>query len=162
MTKSSTRSTKRATRRAFLTLAGAGLVLGGCGRVRDSRFNPFNWFGRDREEEVETVDVLADNRPLVDQVLSLKIDPTPEGAIIRAIGLPQIQGYWEAELVEIDLEDPSTAVFEFRVIPPLQGTRQGTQRSREIIAGQAISETRLSRTRSITVVGLRNRRTVRR
>ncbi len=151
-------------RRAFLVMAAATVGLSACGRVRDSRLNPFNWFGRDREDTVE-VDEGAfqqDRRRFAEQIVSLNVDPTPEGAIIRAVGLPPTQGYWAAELVEIERDDPTQLVYEFRVARPLEPRRQSTQRSREIIAGEDVSTFKLSSVRSITVIGRANRRTVRR
>ena len=63
--------------------------LSACGAVRDSRLNPFNWFGRDREERVQAVEIQGpvETRPLVAQVISLKVDRMPGGAIIYAVWL---------------------------------------------------------------------------
>jgi len=148
--------------RTILAILAISLTVSACGRIRDSRINPFNWFGRDRTETVAVTDeaLLRDPRPFVAEVLSLKIEPTPEGAIIRAVGLPTLQGYWNAELVEIERDDPSTLTYEFRVTPPPFQTRQSTQRSREIIVAKDISTNRLNKVRTITVIGQSNRRAV--
>jgi len=148
--------------RTILAILAISLTVSACGRIRDSRINPFNWFGRDRTETVAVTDeaLLRDPRPFVAEVLSLKIEPTPEGAIIRAVGLPTLQGYWNAELVEIERDDPSTLTYEFRVTPPPFQTRQSTQRSREIIVAQEVSTNRLNKIRTITVIGQSNRRAV--
>ncbi|NNK77583.1 MAG: hypothetical protein HKP40_02605 [Litoreibacter sp.] len=139
------------------------LTLSACGSIRDSRINPFNWFGGDREEARMTDAQLdADPRPLVDQILSLNVDPTPEGAIVRVIGVPGTQGYWEADLIPIASENPAEKVYEFRASAPLEPTRQGTQRSREIIAGAAIPSAELKTIRTIVVIGRTNQRSVRR
>ena len=150
--------------RIILAILAISLTVSACGRIRDSRVNPFNWFGRDRAETVVVTDeaLLRDPRPFVSEVLSLKVEPTPEGAIIRAIGLPSLQGYWNAELLEVDRDDLSTLTYEFRVTPPPYQTRQSTQRSREIFAARAISASRLSKVRTITVIGQSNRRAVKR
>ena len=150
-------------RNVVVSLLAVGAV-GACGRVRDSRLNPFNWFGRSRDEtvEVEQSDFNDDPRRYVEQVVSLNVDPTPEGAIIRTVGLPPFQGYWDAELVQRSDPDPTRLIYEFRVAPPLRQTRQGTQPSREIIAGIAVSNARLRGVRTITVVGRANQRSVRR
>jgi hypothetical protein len=132
--------------------------LAACG----TRLNPFNWFGNDREERVrveETVAEAADPRPLVAEVVDLAIDPTPQGAILRAMGRPQAQGYWEADLVEVERSD-GALVFEFRVFPPLVATPAGTPQSREVITGLQLSTFDLAGIRSITVIGAENRRTV--
>lgn len=151
------------TRTILATLA-ICLTVTACGTIRDSRLNPFNWFGRDRAQTIEVTDeaLLRDPRPFVANVISLQVDKTPEGAIIRAVGLPQLQGYWDAVLLEVDRDNPETLTYEFRVAPPPFQTRQSTQRSREIIVARAVSNTRLSRVRTITVIGQGNRRAVRR
>lgn len=148
----------------LLAAMGLVMVLGACATVRDSRINPLNWFGRDSEETVTVAPdgVVVDGRRLATQILSLKVDAFPGGAIVRTIALPPTQGFWDAELVEIETDNPSEIVYEFRVSPPLAQRAQGTQRSREIIAGATLSRVRLEGIRRITVVGGQNRRTVRR
>lgn len=141
----------------LLILCAVMLSLSACA----TRLNPFNWFGGDREERIETVEVvtIVDRRQLVAEVLSLNVDPMPGGAIIRAMGLPPTQGFWEADLVEVGRED-GALVFEFRVFPPPQPTRAGTQRSREVLAGTSVSLQDLEGIRTITVLGQLNRRSV--
>lgn len=150
--------------RSILAMLAVTLTLSACGRVADSRFNPFNWFGRDRSEAV-AVDADAatvDGRQLVSQVTELAVDATPGGAIVRAVGLPPTQGFWNAELVRVNSADPSVVVYEFRVVPPLERRAQSTQQSREIIAGADLSNFALSGVRAIVVRGLSNQRSVRR
>lgn len=147
-------------------LAALGLVLTvtACGTVRDSRLNPFNWFGADSNEPV-SVDAptqIVDGRQLADQILSLSIERHPGGAILRTVALPSTQGFWDAALIEVPGDDPGALVYEFRVAPPPERGPQGTQASREIIAGDDLSNERLETIRTITVVGQQNRRTVRR
>lgn len=145
----------------LLALLAATVTLSACGQVADSGLNPFNWFGR---ESVETVaanaEVITDGRQLVDQVTELAVDATPEGAIIRAVGLPPVQGFWDAELVRVQSADPSLAVYEFRVLPPLERRAQSTPQSREIIAGAALSNRQLASIRGIVVRGQRSQRSV--
>ncbi|MEP3345884.1 MAG: hypothetical protein ABJN34_02110 [Litoreibacter sp.] len=150
--------------RTILAILAMSLTVTACGRIRDSRANPFNWFGRDRAETVEVTDeaFLRDPRPFVAQVISLEIKQTPEGAIIQAVGLPPVQGYWNAELLEVDVDDLSTLTYEFRVSPPKVRTAQGPQRSREILVAEAVATTRLNKVRTITVIGQGNRRAVNR
>ncbi|QBY01473.1 hypothetical protein E2K80_12685 [Rhodophyticola sp. CCM32] len=128
-----------------------------------TRLNPFNWFGNEREERIEVVDVITidDPRPLVSQVISLNVDPHPGGAIVRAIGLPPRQGYWSADLVEVERTE-GRLVFDFRVFEPPTATRQGTQRSREILAGTELSNQDLEGIRTIIVQAQSNRRSVNR
>lgn len=140
--------------------------LASCGGWRDSRVNPRNWFGRDREERIAVVDteVQTDSRPLVAEVLTLKVDRIPGGAIIHAMGLPPTQGYWDAELVPLsgELPDKGMLTYEFRVQQPPQPWPQGTQPSREVLVGHFVSDQRLEGVRRITVVGQANRRTTNR
>lgn len=148
----------------FRILVALLVVLGltGCA----SRLNPFNWFGNDREERItidETVDQEPiDNRILVAEVIDLDVDPLPTGAIVRAVGLPPRQGYWEADLVLVS-EDDRELVFEFRVFEPIDpNTRVGPPHAREIHTGTALSRHDLARVRTITVIAQQNRRSVRR
>jgi hypothetical protein len=147
------------TPRFLMALLVVVLGLTGCA----SRLNPMNWFGRDREERVqisETVAAPVDDRQLVTEVISLSVDPLPGGAIVRAMGLPPRQGYWEADLVEIGRED-GEIVFEFRVYRPADpNTRVSTQRSREILAGTSLTTQDLAGIRQIVVIAQQNRRSV--
>lgn len=135
------------------------LSLAACG----SRLNPFNWFGGDREERIAAREVVetepGDLRQLVAEVVDLSVDPTPQGAIVRAMGRPPVQGYWEAELVEVERSD-SAIVYEFRVFPPNTQTREGTPQSREVVVGANLSNFDLAGIRTVTVIGAANRRTV--
>ncbi len=137
--------------------------LAACGAVRDSKFNPFNWF-KPAVETLEVAEDAVDPRGLVDQVASLKIDRLPGGAIIHAVGLPQTQGFFDGELVPLNGEfpDKGALVYEFRVIPPLQPEPAGVKRSREILVGYFVSDQTLIGVRRIVVIGLNNRRSARR
>ena len=77
----------------------ATIAVTGCARVRDSKLNPFNWFGKSKSEQVQVVEAVpGDPRPLVQQVTALEVARQPGGAIIHATGLPPTQGWWEAAL----------------------------------------------------------------
>lgn len=139
------------------------LGLAACG----TNLNPFNWFGNAREEPIEVVEDAdgdpADLRGLVSSVASLNVDALPgnSGAIVRAVGVPPTQGFWDAELVELSNED-GELVFEFRVFPPSRPAAAGPQRSREIYAGVELNRFDLYGIRTITVRGATNQLTVRR
>ncbi|MGJ8611646.1 MAG: hypothetical protein ACSHWY_11145, partial [Octadecabacter sp.] len=80
------------------TLLGSALLLSlaGCARIADSRINPINWFGQSTQAPVaangETRPLVADgrrtitadNRALVQSVVSLRVDRSPTGAIVTA------------------------------------------------------------------------------
>lgn len=133
--------------------------LAACG----SRLNPFNWFGGDREQRIAVAEVEtgtpADPRQLVTEVVDLAVEPTTQGAIVRAMGRPPVQGFWEAELVEVERSE-GAIVYDFRVFPPLTETRQGTPQSREVVVGANLTNFDLAGIRTITVIGAQNRRTV--
>lgn len=133
------------------------MVLTSCAGFRESRLNPRNWFGRAQQAETMTLYVAPqDKRPLVAQVLTLKVEPFPGGAIIRATGLPPSQGWWNAELVPVVQDDPATLVFAFRTFPPVVPAPAGTQPSREITVATSVSDIKLSGIRTITVQGETN------
>ncbi|MEM8659085.1 MAG: hypothetical protein AAGF22_13400 [Pseudomonadota bacterium] len=133
------------------------LALTGCGVA--ARLNPLNLFTTDREEVVLPSETLPEV-PVVDQVLSLTVDPTPGGVIISAVGLPPTQGFWLAELAPIPSEDPAALVLAFQIEPPLTPRPAGTQPSREVLVGLFASNQDLAGVRTITVRGALNQRTI--
>ena len=155
--------------RAWLAALVAVLALAGC----ESRFNPVNWFGGSTEEAtlaprrgyVETVD----RRPLVQQVLSMKVDRVPGGAIVSAIGLPPTQGHWATDLVpetttigDKPVADNGVLAFQFRLLPPPGPRRSGTPVSRELSASTFLTDQELLGVRTIVVRGQTNQFSARR
>ena len=141
----------------------AVLVLTSCGAARDSRLNPFNWFGRsERVETIAPLQAKADPRLLVADVLTLSVEPYTGGAIVRATGVMESQGWWQADLVEVDGDDPTHLVLDFRILPPVTQTSVGTARSREVTAAINVSPRRLEDISRVTVQGERSARTTRR
>jgi len=146
-----------------LTLLG---FLAACAGYRQSSLNPGNWFGRDREERIDTAQAVtpADPRPLVAEVVALKVDRSPGGAIITVTGLPATQGYWGGELVALNGERPDkgTLGYEFRIRAPTDFQPVVNRRSREVVIARFVSDQTLQGVRRITVMGRDNRRSVRR
>jgi len=145
------------------TLLVSALLVTGCA----SKLNPFNWFKGSSEEKLTEQVVpgqVADYRRLVDQVTSLQIEKTNGGAIIHAVGLPQSQGYWDAELVADNDEEPIKGVltYQFRIEQPYEFKRASTPASREVVVGHFVSNNKLQGVTSIRVLGARNARTSRR
>lgn len=139
------------------------LVLAGCGGFRDSKMNPFNWFGRSQEaEKVALPAAPQDRRALVQQVATLHVEEVPGGAIVRATGLPPTQGYWDAELVPQPVDENGRLVLDFRVFPPIEAMRAGTPPSREVVVALYLSNYKLDSIREIVVQGELNARAARR
>jgi hypothetical protein len=139
------------------------LLLIGCGGLRDSRLNPFNWFGRSEpRESIVLPDADADPRPLVQDVLTMKVEPMPGGAIISATGQTPTQGWWQAELVPQPVTEDGVLVLEFRLLPPITRTDVNTPRSRQVTVAQYISDIKLEAVREIVVQGANNARAARR
>lgn len=139
------------------------LVLAGCGGFRDSKMNPFNWFGRSQEaEKVALPSAPQDRRALVQQVVTLHVEEVPGGAIVRATGLPPTQGYWDAELVPQPVDESGRLVLDFRVFPPIETIRAGTPPSREVVVALYLSNYKLDSIREIVVQGELNARAARR
>jgi len=151
------------TRRIILMMMVVATVAS-CARVRESRLNPFNWFGRSQQAEVVATDPNADPRPLVPQIITLRVEQVPGGAIVRVTGLPPRQGYYDGVLLPVSSEVAENGVlnYEFRASAPLDRTRVSTQRSREIIVGRFVSEQTLDGVRQIRVSAAGNALIVRR
>ncbi|MBL4628710.1 MAG: hypothetical protein JKY00_11885 [Roseicyclus sp.] len=128
----------------------------------DSRINPLNWFGGDREQRVR-VDPddpsrleIVDDRALVAEITQVSVEQTTSGAIVRATGVTPLQGYFDAELVVIG-RTPTSVVYDFRVAAPVDNATSGLQ---EISVGAQLSMAELAGIRSITVIAQNNRRTI--
>jgi hypothetical protein len=151
--------------RLSLTLAlTAVMVLTSCGGIRESRLNPLNWFGGSREAQADEFGVPAkiEARPLVDQVVSMSIEQTPYGAIVRATGLSPSQGYYDAELVARPLDENGVLVYDFRLMPPPGPMPAGAPRTREVTVAAHLSKIKLASISEIVVQGAQNARSSRR
>ena len=127
----------------------------------DSRLNPLNWFGGEREQRVRVdpdraAGTPADPRGLVTEVTQLSVEQTTSGAILRATGVTPAQGYYDAELVLAEINN-GAVVFEFRAAAPTRVTTPGLQ---TIVAGVTLTNGELAGVSSITVIAAQNRRTV--
>lgn len=146
-----------------LVLIGVMLsLLASCGRVAESRFNPLNWFGRSESTATEATAASQEAQNLVAQVISLRAEPVAGGAIVRATGLPQRQGYFDGALVEIPSDDATVLSFEFQIEQPFTQTGVGPQQSREVIVGIRLSDQTLQGVRLIRVNGATNALSIRR
>ncbi len=166
-------------RKTFSALLVSTLVLTGCATVRDSRVNPFNWFGTARSEPLTRTEAVTNplipqrsglfaaareratvynGRPF-DQVTDLTIEPVPGGALIRATGLAARQGIYAVQLTP-DNEDelPVDGVLTYRLegVEPDRNTPVGAQPTREVVAARKVTNQTLAGVRTIRVLGQRN------
>lgn len=151
-------------RKPLLAMLVVVLTISACGRIRESRLNPFNWFGGSEAVAVQEVgpEVDEDGRQLVAEVTGLVLDRAAGGVIVRAVGLPPTQGFWEAELVARPIDENGVLVYDFRVFPPPSGAAVSTRQSREIVVAAFLSNQRLEGISQISVQGTVNARAVRR
>ncbi|MBL9064320.1 hypothetical protein [Tabrizicola sp.] len=142
---------------------GLAVALAGCGKLRQSKLNPFNWFKKSEPRETIVLPGKEeDPRPLVDTVLTMAVEPIPGGAVVRARGVTPTQGWWDAELVARDVDEKGVLVYDFRLVPPTGQTDVSTQQSREIDVAIYISDVKLEAVREIVVQGAKNARVSRR
>lgn len=167
----------------------ATLLVSGCATIRDSRANPFNWFGRSQSEPVEqTADPAAAN-PLIPArrgglfrnrrerlaevdlttpiatVTALRIERVPGGAIIRATGEDRTQFPFSIELVpEIEDELPVDSVLTYTLErqQPRAPVVGGPVQTREVVVARRLTDQQLEGVRTIRVVAAENTRTARR
>lgn len=151
----------------------SALVLTSCGTVRESRLNPFNWFGNAKSTPVEASEEINPLIPrrqesifrqsrdesyqgwAVEQVSDLRIERRPGGAIITAIGTPDQQGAFEVKLVKVEEEsDAATLTYEFAALQP--NARTGTVASRQVTAAVWLTDNELAGIRTIRVKAQRN------
>ena len=171
-------------RKTLSLLLATSLTLAACGTIRDSRVNPFNWFGKSRSEPIEqtqntnplipkTGGLFASDRKQAEayaglpfeQVTELTIERMPGGAIIRATGLAARQGIYQVRLTpENDAEVAVDGVLTYR----LEGVRSstptpvGSPATREVVAARRVTDQTLRGVRSIRVEGVENARVIRR
>lgn len=151
-------------KRSVAAMLVVAVAVTGCARIRDSRLNPFNWFGKSQPvaEGLMPAEAAApDGRLLADQILSMQVNRTATGgAIVEASALPPTQGWWNAELVAENGGEPVDGVltYRFMLAEPAGPRRVSTPQSRELTAAAFISAVKLEGTSRIVVQGLRNSR----
>lgn len=171
-------------RRTLSLLLATTLVVSACATVRDSRVNPFNWFGQSQSVPVQRE---TNTNPLIpksgglfsnsrqdkdvyigrpfEQVTNLTIERVPGGAIIRATGLAARQGIYAVQLTpENEAEEPVDGVLTYRLegIRPPRNTAVGTVPTREVIAARRLSDQQLAGVQRIRVEGQLNAQVSRR
>ncbi|MBR9763973.1 MAG: hypothetical protein GYB53_10720 [Rhodobacteraceae bacterium] len=156
----------------------AAIGLSGCGYVRDSRLNPFNWFGRAEARELTAQEAAQETNPLIpersrfarpdevdlrDRVAgleSLVVERIPGGAIVRVTGISAAAGAYDVELRELPGE---AGVARYEMVSYLPEVAQAAPvQSRRITAATRISDTALAQVRTIEVLSASNALTSRR
>lgn len=163
----------------------ATMTLTACGAVRDSRINPFNWFGQSRSEPVQT-QTRKETNPLIperreslfssarrgakvyngtpiDQVTGLVIERVPGGAIVRATGIAGFDNVYDVRLIpttdEAEPDENGVLTYRFEGVLPKNQSRQTSARVRTVTAGVRLTDQDLSKIRAVRVEGLRNAQT---
>ena len=126
--------------------------------------NPFA-AGSDEERnrmQVLEQQVAAEERELVAYVSAVRADINPNGVILVATGLPDSQGYWNAQLVSLNDELPVNGVlsYEFVAAKPAEPMDAGSPESREVVVGRSISNRKLRGVSGIRVVSASNVRSL--
>lgn len=168
--------------RSLFVLVVSALVLTSCATVRDSRLNPFNWFGRATSEPVSAEAGAAN--PLIPQrrasilrrddgaaiylgapvaqVTELALERRLGGAILRTEGLAARVGPFDVRLVPVP-EASGGGALTFTLSAVQQaGPRSVGPRARLVTAGLWLTDQQLAGVRSITVRGAQNALTTRR
>ncbi|MBA98951.1 hypothetical protein [Sulfitobacter sp.] len=166
-------------RKTFSALLLSTLVLTGCATVRDSRVNPFNWFGKARSAPIAQSSAQANplipqtssifsrkrnsnavynGRP-VDQITDLTIERVPGGILLRATGLAARQGLYDVQLVPQNKDElPVDGVLTYRLegVEPASQTPIGAAATREVIVARTLTDQQLAEVHTIRIEGQRN------
>jgi len=150
--------------RNLALIVGIIAALSGCARVSESKFNPLNWFDRAPEVTAEGAILrkplvpaqaevtLVDARVLVETLSSASLEPSANGAILRATGIAASQGYFNAELVLVDITS-GVLTYDFRVERPTGYEAVGSASSRQITVATVIDAASLRGVRGVVVRG---------
>ena len=130
----------------------------------NSRSNPFSGESREERNRMQVLEerASAEDRELVAHVSAARADSNPDGVILIATGLPETQGYWNAQLVPLNDEFPVEGVlsYEFVVAKPEDSNSVGTPESREIVVGRKIGNRKLRGVSGIRIVSASNVRSL--
>ena len=162
----------------FLLLT-ASLLTTGCESTRDSKANPFNWFGGSKKEgnQSDAKTALIPKKKLtlftmkkteavylgqpIDKLSTLIMDEVPGGLLIQVTGMAQKTGIYDGRLIPLDSPDTSVLEFRFDVIQPTDATG-GPIASRTITVAAYLTDQDLETVSTIRVRGANNTLTKRR
>lgn len=165
----------------------ATLTLSACGTARDSRLNPFNWFGRAQSEPIAERQPQEEINPLIpqneerggllqlfrqqdsdypgapiDQVSALVIERVPGGAIVRASGVSSYLGAYDVRLVPVNEEDEAedgVLAYRLEAVRPINAPQAGSDRLRTVTVARRVTDSQLAEARIIRVEGRTNAQT---
>lgn len=147
----------------------AALTVTGCARVSQSKLNPLNWFGSSAPSVMTAEGTrqplvpetratkVVDARGAIDQVTTLVIEKTADGALVRATGIASTQGQFNAQLVPISNER-GTLTFAFRIQAASGFSGVNSAFSRQVTVARFLSFADLADVRRIMVQGATNAR----
>lgn len=166
-------------RKQVLALLLMTMTVTACGTVRDSRFNPFNWFGGSTSTPVQTADgevnpLIPRRNPIltrreqryagtpVENVTELNIRRVQGGAIIEVTGVMRSAGSFDVRLTKEESDRPDTLVYTMRALQPRSTAGVGTAYSRTVTAATRLTDQDLAGIRIIQVKARQNVRSSRR
>lgn len=163
------------------------LVLTGCSTIRDSRVNPFNWFGRSQVTPVAADmqsnganPLIPEGRsgffsfrrsnaaqplgPLAAQVTDVTVERVQGGALVRATSLADSVGAFQVTLEPLNRGEPVDGVltYELRAFTAPAGQVPMPARARSHVAAAKILDADLAGVREIRVQAERNTAVTRR
>jgi hypothetical protein len=115
--------------------------------------------GRKTETVLEQPKIVVDTRVLIAAVNEVTVDKFSGGAIIKARGTVDRQGYSHVDLVAQNKglpDDNGVVTYEFRGESPIGTTKGPTERSNQVYAGISITALRLSTVKKIRVIAAQN------
>ena len=159
-------------RTPVLILLISTLALSAC----QSRINPVNWFGNNRNDAV-----ITDSNPLipeeteagqsffaqeqavayvgqpVQQVTNMEVHRVPEGQLVMAVGVSAVHGTHDARLVARDGgPEGGVLTLDFMAIPPREPIIGGSDVSREITTATVLTDQQMAGVRTIRVISTNN------
>ena len=148
---------------------GGGSGSGGSARSASSGGSSGGSFGLFKRQKTETLTVTqkaaVDHGDFIPTVVDVWIEQVKSGAIIRAKGAANRQGYYDVKLRApggLKPDEDGVLTLEFRAKQPEFWTTASTKRAREITVGRYITRQKLAAIRKIVVLAGQNQITVRR
>jgi hypothetical protein len=155
----------------FLLLA-TSLLTTGCESTRDSKANPFNWFGGSKKEvkKNDAEGALIPKKKLamfrmkkdavylgqpIDKLSTLVVDEVPGGLLVQVTGMAQKTGFYNGQLIPLDSADPTVRGYRFDIIQPAD-TVGGSPASRTLSVAVYLTNQDLEAIRVIRVRGANN------